>query len=72
MPRDRDPVLQALIDRHTLRTIARAAGVTRWAVGKWSRVPAKHVPALARAFRLPRFTLRPDLWEAPPGMDAAA
>lgn len=60
----RDPILQALIDRHTLRRLARAAGVSRSAVAKWQKVPPRHVPALAKALRLPRFALRPDLWEA--------
>jgi DNA-binding transcriptional regulator YdaS (Cro superfamily) len=32
---------------------------------RWQQVPAKHVPAIARATGIPRWEIRPDLYERP-------
>jgi hypothetical protein len=74
----RDLVLQTLIDRHTLRKIAKVCRVSRGAVAQWDRIPPRHAVALSRALGVPRWVLRPDLWEppavmweTPPGPDPA-
>ena len=37
-------------------------GITRQAVVQWRQVPVGHVPALERAFGIPREVIRPDIY----------
>jgi DNA-binding transcriptional regulator YdaS (Cro superfamily) len=54
--------------------LARAVGVTRFAVQQWKQdgVPAARVPAVARVTGLPLHDLRPDLFDAPATAPEAA
>lgn len=47
--------------------LARAVGVTRFAVQQWkdTGIPAARVPAVSRATGLPLHELRPDLFDPP-------
>lgn len=47
--------------------LARAIGVTRFAVQQWKDVgiPAARVPAVSRVTGIPLHELRPDLFDAP-------
>lgn len=47
--------------------LARAVGVTRFAVQQWKEagIPAGRVPAVARLTGIPLHELRPDLFDAP-------
>jgi hypothetical protein len=37
-------------------------GITRQAVVQWRQVPVGHVPALEKAFGIPRAVIRPDIY----------
>ncbi len=45
--------------------LSRALGVVPSAITQWTRVPAERVPAVSAATGVPRWRLRPDLYEAP-------
>lgn len=60
--------VQTLLDRidTTRAGLARAIGITKQATHQWrGPIPAERVPAISKAFGIPRHELRPDLWEAP-------
>jgi DNA-binding transcriptional regulator YdaS (Cro superfamily) len=48
--------------------LARAVGVTKFAVYQWQRdgIPAARLPAVERITGIPMRDLRPDLWIFPP------
>lgn len=49
--------------------LARDLGVTRQNVcimkNSGRKLPAKHVPAISKMYGIPRWVLRPDMWEKP-------
>lgn len=49
--------------------LARAMGRSPQVISHWhrklGRIPAEHVPAVERVTGIPRFLLRPDLYERP-------
>jgi DNA-binding transcriptional regulator YdaS (Cro superfamily) len=45
--------------------LAAALGITKNAPYQWRKIPPRHVPAISKAFDIPRHELRPDLWEKP-------
>jgi DNA-binding transcriptional regulator YdaS (Cro superfamily) len=45
--------------------LGKACGVSKQAPYSWRLVPPRHVPAISKAFNIPRHELRPDLWEKP-------
>lgn len=45
------------------RKAAAALGVTRQALQAWSRVPMQHVRQVAKDTGLPKWKLRPDIYE---------
>lgn len=51
--------------RGRISAIARALGITAWAVAKWRRVPAERVLAVERITGIPRHVLRPDIYPPP-------
>ena len=55
-----------------VKALADHAGVTSQAISQWTRIPAKRVPAISLATKIPRHELRPDLWEAPTSIDRTA
>lgn len=54
--------------------LARAIGVTRFAVQQWkdAGIPAARVPAVSRLTGIPLHELRPDLFDAPEGAKTEA
>jgi DNA-binding transcriptional regulator YdaS (Cro superfamily) len=60
-------MLKEVLARHNLRLVdlARAEGVNKSTVSRWKKVPAERVPGLSRKTGIPRYELRPDLFEAP-------
>lgn len=52
-------------ERGLMSLVARELGIERGAVAMWSRVPADRVPEVSRITGIPRWLLRPDLWDAP-------
>lgn len=55
---------KALAHADSISAIARAVGTTRQNVQQWSRVPKKHVDAIAQLTGVPKHELRPDLFAA--------
>ncbi len=49
----------------TRNALANVLGVSRQAVHVWTHVPIYHVLAIEQKLGLPRWKLRPDLWEKP-------
>jgi DNA-binding transcriptional regulator YdaS (Cro superfamily) len=45
--------------------LAKAAGRHHATILGWTRVPPKHVKAVAKATGIPPHELRPDLWDPP-------
>lgn len=68
-PRRRNPadpgLIAALNAAGTGSALAEAVGVTVSRVSQWTRVPYQHVLTIERVFRVPRSTIRPDVY--PPG-----
>ncbi len=48
--------------------LAKAVGRHRASILGWTRVPAEHAAAVSVATGIPRYVLRPDLWEPPPAV----
>lgn len=60
----RDDILTKLLAlRGANKRIAAACGISTAAVSQWTRIPAKHVSAVARVTGIPVKELRPDLSE---------
>jgi DNA-binding transcriptional regulator YdaS (Cro superfamily) len=58
----RDPILErAFSTRLAVTQIAEALGISRSAVSQWRRVPERHLAAVARITKIPKYQLRPDL-----------
>ena len=51
--------------RGLMSKVASALGKTRGAIAQWDRVPAELVPQVEAITGIPRYELRPDLWDAP-------
>ncbi len=49
----------------TLTELAARLGITRGAVSQWEKVPAERVPDIEKHTGIPRYVLRPDLYERP-------
>lgn len=52
--------------RGLTRKIAEELGISSPAISQWDRVPAERVPEIERITGIPRYLLRPDLWQPPP------
>ena len=52
--------------------LARRVGVQPQAVSQWRRIPADRAADVERATGIPRYELRPDLWDAPSPASAEA
>jgi DNA-binding transcriptional regulator YdaS (Cro superfamily) len=63
------PYRKAIEAAGSISALARALGITRQAVMQWEKpdrqIPAEHVPQIERHTGIPRWQLRPDLWERP-------
>lgn len=58
----RDEVLETLLTRrNAVRDIAAACGISTAAVSQWSRVPIRHLGAVADLVGMEQSELRPDL-----------
>jgi transposase-like protein len=58
----RDAILdEAFRPRLAVTQIADAIGISRSAVSQWRRVPERHLAAVARITKIPKYRLRPDL-----------
>ena len=51
--------------RGLMAKVARELKISRGAVAMWHEIPPKHVPEVASITGIPRYELRPDLWEPP-------
>lgn len=56
----------------TFAELAQRLGVSSQAVQQWKRVPPERVPSVAAATGVPRWLLRPDLYEKPEPRGRAA
>lgn len=58
----RDPSLDALLRAHGATRVARVLTISRQAVYAWRVVPERRLDKIARAFRMTRHRLRPDIY----------
>lgn len=58
---------EAIANVGSVSVLAGLIGVTRQAVHAWAAVPAERVLDVETATGVPRWRLRPDLWEMEPG-----
>jgi len=64
-------VARAVSAAGTYSELARMLGVSRAAVNKWKQVPEARVDEIERLTGVPRYLLRPDLFEHPTRRRAA-
>jgi hypothetical protein len=55
-----------LLHDHNLAEIGRKLGISRQAIAGWRAVPAEWVRDISDFTGIPRWRLRPDLYDAPP------
>ena len=71
----RNPILDLAIARAgSVKALAECIGIRPQSIAEWhhAQVPALRAVAIERATGIPRYELRPDLWEPPSQTDAAA
>lgn len=67
----RDSALQkAIAAVGSIAALAELLGITKQAVSAWTRVPADRAQDVESATGVPRYVLRPDLWDAPSRREA--
>jgi DNA-binding transcriptional regulator YdaS (Cro superfamily) len=59
---DDTPLQRAALAAGNLSSLAKKLGVSRQAIYQWRRVPAQHVLKIEALTKVPRHTLRPDLY----------
>lgn len=62
----RDTALQkAIAVAGSVASLAARLGITKQAVSAWDRVPAERAQEVEAITGVPRYVLRPDLWDSP-------
>lgn len=60
-----EPLSKAIAAAGSVAALALKIGVTPQAVSAWDRVPAERAKDVEVATGVPRYELRPDLWDPP-------
>jgi DNA-binding transcriptional regulator YdaS (Cro superfamily) len=65
--RDREDggIEAAITAAGSISELARKLGLTQPTVARWRQIPVPHVPKIERLYKIPRWQLRPDVWEPP-------